>query len=91
MYSAIILAAGRGRKAWPYGEYRQKCTLPIANVPVVRRLAKNLIEIGVNQIVVVVGHHAQQVQGAVADLPGIEFITQGPVGGTAAAALSATK
>ena len=91
MYSAIILAAGLGRKAWPYGEYRQKCTLPIANVPVVRRLAKNLIEIGVNQIVVVVGHHAQQVQGAVADLPGIEFITQDPVGGTATAALSATK
>ena len=91
MYSAIILAAGLGRKAWPYGEYRQKCTIPIANEPIVRRLAKSLIDIGVNQIIVVVGHHAQQVRGAVADLPGLEFVTQDPAQGTAMSALSATE
>ena len=91
MYSAIILAAGLGRKAWPYGEYRQKCTIPIANVPIVRRLAKSLIDIGVNQIIVVVGHHAQQVRGAVADLPGIEFVTQASDQGTAISALSAAE
>jgi len=90
MYSAIILAAGAGHKAWPYGEFRQKCTLPVANTPMVRRLVQNLIEVGCNQIIVVVGHHRQQVCGAVADLPGVEFVTQNPLDGTAAAALLAT-
>ena len=27
MDTAIILAAGAGTKIWPYGEFRQKCTL----------------------------------------------------------------
>ena len=60
-------------------------------MPIVRRPAKSLIEIGVNQIVVVVGHHAQQVRGAVADLPGLEFVTQAPGEGAATSALSATE
>ncbi len=91
MYSAIILAAGLGEKVWPYGEFRQKCTIPVANTPIVRRLVKNLIEVGCGQIIVVVGHHRQQVCGAVADLPGVEFVTQNPLDGTATAALEASK
>ena len=91
MYSAIILAAGLGRKAWPYGEFRQKCTLPVANTPIVRRLVENLIEVGCSQIIVVVGHHRQQVCGAVADFPQVEFVTQQPLDGTATGALQAAQ
>ena len=63
MFSAIVLAAGLGKKVWPYGEFRQKCTLPVANTPIVRRLVENLVQVGCEQVIVVVGHYAQQVRG----------------------------
>ena len=88
--NAIILAAGLGRKVWPYGEFRQKCTIPVANKPIIRRLVENLIEIGCSRIIVVVGHYAQQVRGAVADFPNVEFVTQHPLEGTAHAVLTAS-
>ncbi len=91
MKNAIILAAGEGRKVWPYGEFRQKCTIPVANKPIVRRLVENLIEVGCTRIIVVVGHYAQQVRGAVADFPNVEFVTQHPLEGTADAVLTASE
>lgn len=90
MKNAIILAAGVGRKVWPYGEFRQKCTIPVANKPIIRRLVENLIEVGCSRIIVVVGHYAQQVRGAVADFPNVEFVTQHPLEGTAHAVLAAS-
>ena len=89
MNNAIVLAAGLGRKVWPYGEFRQKCTIPVANKPIVRRIVENLLEVGISRILVVVGHHAQQVRGAIADIPNVEFVTQNPLGGTADAVLTA--
>ena len=87
--TAIVLAAGLGRKVWPYGEFRQKCTIPVANTPIVRRVVENLIEVGCQRIIVVVGHYAQQVRGALADIPNVVFVTQHPVDGTASAVLTA--
>ena len=89
MNNAIVLAAGLGRKVWPYGEFRQKCTIPVANKPIIRRIVENLKEVGIDRIIVVVGHYAQQVRGAVADIPNVEFVTQNPLNGTADALLSA--
>ena len=89
MDTAIVLAAGLGRKVWPYGEFRQKCTIPVANKPIVRRIVENLLEVGCQRIIVVVGHHAQQVRGALADIPNVAFVTQHPVDGTVSAVLSA--
>lgn len=89
MNNAIVLAAGLGQKVWPYGEFRQKCTIPVANKPIVRRIVENLLEVGINRILVVVGHHAQQVRGTIADIPNVEFVTQTPLGGTADAVLTA--
>ena len=89
MDTAIVLAAGLGRKVWPYGEFRQKCTIPVANKPIVRRVVENLIEAGCQRIVVVVGHHAQQVRGALADIPNTVFVTQHSLDGTASAVLTA--
>ena len=39
----------------------------MANTSIVRRLVENLIESGCTRIIVVVGHHKQQICGAVAD------------------------
>ena len=86
---AIILAAGSGKKAWPYGEFRQKCTLPICNIPIVRRLVQQLTQIGIEEIIVVVGHHAQQVISVTADLPNVTFVTQKILDGTATATYQA--
>ena len=91
MKTAIVLAAGLGRKVWPYGEFRQKCTIPVANKPIVRRLVENLVEVGCQRIIVVVGHHAQQVRGALADIPNVVFITQHSLDGTASAVLAASE
>ena len=90
MDTAIVLAAGLGRKAWPYGEFRQKCTIPVGNTPIVRRLVESLVESGCQRILVVVGHHAQQVRGALADLPNVVFVTQHTPDGTASAVLTAS-
>ena len=89
MDTAIVLAAGVGRKVWPYGEFRQKCTIPVANKPLVRRIVENLRQVGCQRIIVVVGHHAQQVRGALADIPNIAFVTQHAVDGTVSAVLTA--
>ena len=86
---AIILAAGHGSKIWPYGEFRQKCTLPVCNTPIVHRLAEQLIKIGVEQIVFVIGHYAQQVISATAELKGTTFVNQQLLDGTATAAYDA--
>ena len=90
MNTAIVLAAGLGRKVWPYGEFRQKCTIPVANKPIVRRVVEDLIEVGCQRIIVVVGHYAQQVQGALADIPNVVFVTQHTPDGTASAVLAAS-
>ena len=89
MDTAIVLAAGLGRKVWPYGEFRQKCTIPVANKPIVRRVVENLLDAACKQIIVVVGHHAQQVRGALADIPNTAFVTQHTLDGTASAVLTA--
>jgi bifunctional UDP-N-acetylglucosamine pyrophosphorylase/glucosamine-1-phosphate N-acetyltransferase len=88
--TAIILAAGLGTKVWPYGEFRQKCTLPVANTPIVRRLALSLKELGLGRLIVVTGHYGQQVSGAVVDIEGVELVSQSdPSGGTSSAVLAA--
>lgn len=91
MDTAIVLAAGLGRKVWPYGEFRQKCTIPVANKPIVRRVVETLVEAGCQRIIVVVGHHAQQVRGALADIPNVVFVTQHSLDGTADAVLTASE
>ena len=89
MDTAIVLAAGLGRKVWPYGEFRQKCTIPVANKPIVRRVVENLLAAGCQRIIVVVGHYAQQVRGTLADIPNVVFVTQQTLDGTASATLTA--
>jgi bifunctional UDP-N-acetylglucosamine pyrophosphorylase/glucosamine-1-phosphate N-acetyltransferase len=84
--SAIILAAGRGEKIWPYGETKPKSALPVGNVPIVAHQIRCLRELGIKKLVVVTGYLGQQVRSIVLK-EGVEteFLTQseldGPVGG----------
>jgi len=85
---AILLAAGRGRKCWPYNEVRNKCAFPIANVPLIRRLTEQLFAEGVAGVVVVIGDRAPSVRAALAGLEDrVRFVEQPQADGTADAAL----
>jgi UDP-N-acetylglucosamine diphosphorylase / glucose-1-phosphate thymidylyltransferase / UDP-N-acetylgalactosamine diphosphorylase / glucosamine-1-phosphate N-acetyltransferase / galactosamine-1-phosphate N-acetyltransferase len=64
---AILLAAGTGRKFWPFNEVRNKCAFPVGNQPCVRRLAKQLINAGVEGLVVVVGPHSGSIRAALSE------------------------
>jgi UDP-N-acetylglucosamine diphosphorylase / glucose-1-phosphate thymidylyltransferase / UDP-N-acetylgalactosamine diphosphorylase / glucosamine-1-phosphate N-acetyltransferase / galactosamine-1-phosphate N-acetyltransferase len=89
--SAVVLAAGQGSRIWPYGVVRQKAAFPIGNVPVVRRLAEDLAALGIERIVVVVGHGEASVRAALRPcrLP-VEFVRQPqPIGNADAALLGA--
>jgi NDP-sugar pyrophosphorylase family protein len=91
--AAIVLAAGAGTRFWPYSVVRNKAAFPIANVPVVRRLVDDLAQLGIEQIVVVVGEGEASVRYALRGCrradggPEIAFVRQPAARGTAPAAL----
>lgn len=89
MKAAVILAAGDGTKVVPYQQTRQKAALPVCNVPLIRRLADDLRSLGIERLVVVIGHLGQQVRHALGGLEGVVFVEQAQRGGTAQAALQA--
>src|SRR5919197_3878023 len=87
---AILLAAGAGRRFWPYAVVRNKAAFPILNQPLIRRLADMLLQLGVQELRVVVGPHAGSVRAALAGLEErTRFLLQPAPTGTAAAALVA--
>ncbi|HOT49636.1 MAG TPA: NDP-sugar synthase [Candidatus Hydrogenedentes bacterium] len=83
MDSAVILAAGTGSRAWPYTGIRRKAALPVANVPLARRMALDLLADGIKDIVVVVDSEGQSVRHVLGDLDGVRFVetpaNRGPV------------
>jgi len=62
---AVLLAAGRGARIGG----RPKCLLELGGVPLIRRQLIALSGAGVDELVVVLGHHAEQVEPAVRDFP----------------------
>ncbi|HOZ47496.1 MAG TPA: NDP-sugar synthase [Candidatus Hydrogenedentes bacterium] len=88
MKTAVILAAGEGSRAWPYCGIRQKVTLPVVNVPMVRRLTLDLMAEGIDRIVAVVGHRAEAVRACLGDIGCVRFVDQGVPKGPVDAALA---
>ena len=68
---------------------RQKAAFPIANVPVVRRLADSLGRLGVTRLIVVVGEGAASVRAALRGVDGVIYVQQAKPTGTADALLTA--
>lgn len=88
---AIVLAAGDGRKMFPFELTRQKCAIPVANEPIVRRLARQLRQAGISNFLFVIGHNAGQVREAISGIDNVVFVHQSRREGTAAALLLALK
>lgn len=63
--SGVLLAAGESRRMGTLN----KLALPVAGEPLLRRSARTLLEAGLQELVVVLGHQAEQAEALVADLP----------------------
>ncbi|MBA4178333.1 MAG: nucleotidyltransferase family protein [Leptothrix sp. (in: Bacteria)] len=62
---AVLLAAGAGSRLGG----RPKCLLELGGVPLIRRQLIALSGAGVDEVVVVLGHHAELIEPAVLDFP----------------------
>ncbi|HEX4511703.1 MAG TPA: nucleotidyltransferase family protein [Burkholderiaceae bacterium] len=62
---AVLLAAGAGSRIG----HRPKALLELAGVPLIRRQLIALSGAGVDEVVVVTGHHAEAIEAAVQDFP----------------------
>lgn len=74
MKPAIVLAAGTGRKFWPYNEVRNKCAFPIANEPLIARIVRQVRTAGFAPIVVVAGHQARSIRAALRAAGGSDLL-----------------
>ena len=59
---AIILSAGQGRRLLPYTKSTPKCLLELSEKPFIEYQIDTLLQLGVNEIVVVVGYAANAVK-----------------------------
>lgn len=90
MPKAVVLAGGKGEKCWPFSVVRNKCAIPVGNVPLISRLVDELRMAGFGEVAVVTGHSAGSVRAALKDIePPVEFVHDPYVKGTAAATLLA--
>lgn len=88
MKTAIILAAGYGKKMWPYNVTRNKAVLPIANRPLILWQVQELRQAGIEQILVVVDYRKEQLLSLLHDDAGIRLITHPGLTGTAPTVLA---
>ncbi len=83
--TAIVLAAGQGTRM---RSSRAKVLHEVAGWPILRHVLAAVESLRPARVVVVVGHQAEQVRAAVADLP-VEFVLQAEQRGTGHALLQA--
>lgn len=87
--AAVILAGGAGTRIWPFNEVRNKCAMPVANIPNIRRIVDALHELGIKHQVVVLGHHPGSIRSALLGTTAqIAYVTQPGEVGTAGALLA---
>jgi len=67
MLNGVVLAAGEGRRLRPLTEHWPKPILPIDGRPVIATLLLELRAAGLSEVMVVVGHLAEQVEGLLGD------------------------
>lgn len=68
---ALILAAGLGTRLRPLSDQRAKPAMPVAGVPVIRRLVTALVAQGVQEVVINLHHRPETIAGIVGDGAGL--------------------
>lgn len=66
-YQGVILAAGHGSRMGALADRYPKALLPIGNVPLIHRHLATLRELGVQEVIIVVGHLGAQIEAALGD------------------------
>ncbi|MFE9098981.1 glucose-1-phosphate thymidylyltransferase [Streptomyces sp. NPDC007264] len=64
---ALVLAGGSGTRLRPFSYSMPKQLIPIANVPVLEYVLRNVLELGVTEIGVIVGDRAEEIRQALGD------------------------
>lgn len=72
--TAIILAAGVGKRFVAEMNDRPKALLEVGGETLIGRLVRQLREGGVERIVIVVGHRGELIEQALAGVPGVSFL-----------------
>lgn len=57
---AIILAAGMGKRLGEYTKNNTKCMVPVNGTPLIDRVLRQLSELPLNRVVIVVGYEGQK-------------------------------
>lgn len=90
---AVILAAGEGKRLWPLTNRRPKPMLPVVNKPILEYVVESLSEVGITEVVLVVGHQRDRIQRYFEDGDdwgvSIEYVVQEHQLGTGHAVLQA--
>ncbi|MDF2557641.1 MAG: Nucleoside-diphosphate-sugar pyrophosphorylase family protein [Bacillales bacterium] len=72
---AIILAAGKGSKIFPFNTVRSKTAIKIAGKPLIRYNIETILTIGIQEIIVVVNEeHQRELQNNLSDIDNIKFV-----------------
>ena len=89
----VILAAGKGEKFMPFSYYRPKPMFPVANRPLLEYTIERLVEEGIKEIGIVVGHRQGRIKSYFKDGKNfgcrITYINQADISGTGQALLEA--
>jgi len=68
---AIILAAGRGKRLYPYTKYIPKCLLDIGGVTILEHQINNIRDCGINEVVIVIGFGFEKVENFLRNYDGL--------------------
>jgi L-glutamine-phosphate cytidylyltransferase len=68
---AVILAAGRGSRLYPYTKYIPKCLLDIGGETILERQINHIRDCGIDEVVIVVGFWFEKVENFLTDYDGL--------------------
>lgn len=83
MKTAIILAAGKGSKLWPYNEYWPKAALPVAGRSVLSRMIDHLKNLSMERIIVAADYLDKRLKSLCHGIEGVEVVSVSAPQGTA--------
>lgn len=66
-YQGVILAAGQGSRMGPFGDEVPKPIAPICNQPLLAYQLESMREMGIDDVIIVVGHLGQHIVDALGD------------------------
>ena len=66
-YQGVILAAGKGSRLQPFSEHSPKPLLPILNRPLMEYQIRSMVQVGITDILIVIGHLGQAFRTTLGD------------------------